>query len=76
MLAESKGITPAQLASAWVIPAGSPPTPGTTTPSRMQENAAAAELTAEDRARIDDASPHGAATGARNTEEGMARDRG
>ncbi|MFH9861336.1 aldo/keto reductase [Streptomyces sp. NPDC017202] len=77
-IATRKGITPAQLALAWVIQAGTTPIPGTTKPSRMQENAAAAtvDLTAEELAEIDHASPHGVATGARNTEAGMARDRG
>ncbi|WP_422390390.1 aldo/keto reductase [Arthrobacter sp. N1] len=78
LIAKEKNITPAQLALAWAIQAGTVPIPGTTKVSRMEENAAAAdiELTSEDLARIDAVSPHGAATGARNTEAGMARDRG
>jgi aryl-alcohol dehydrogenase-like predicted oxidoreductase len=77
-IAERKGITPAQLALAWVIAAGTTPIPGTTKPERVAENAAASdvELTADDLAEIDAASPHGVATGTRNTEAGMARDRG
>jgi aryl-alcohol dehydrogenase-like predicted oxidoreductase len=77
-IANEKGITPAQLALAWVIQAGTVPIPGTTKPSRVEENAAAADvdLTPEDLARIEAASPHGAVTGTRNTEAAMARDRG
>ena len=77
-IADEKGITPAQLALAWVVRAGTVPIPGTTKAARVEENAAAVdvELTADDLARIDAASPHGAATGARNTAAGMARDRG
>ncbi|MBD1592611.1 aldo/keto reductase [Arthrobacter sp. S1_S22] len=77
-LAGRKGITPAQLALAWVIHNGTTPIPGTTKTHRVEENAAAAdvELTPEDLAEIDEASPHGAATGTRNTEAAMARDRG
>lgn len=76
-IAARKGITPAQLALAWVIQAGTTPIPGTTRPGRVEENAAAAEieLTADDLEQIEAASPHGAVTGARNTEAGMARDR-
>lgn len=77
-IADTKGITPAQLALAWVIQAGTTPIPGTTKPHRVEENVAAASvtLTPQDIAQIDAASPHGAATGTRNTEAAMARDRG
>ena len=77
-IADTKGITPAQLALAWVIQAGTTPIPGTTKPHRVEENVAAASvtLTPQDLAQIDAASPHGAATGTRNTEAAMARDRG
>lgn len=77
-IAERKNITPAQLALAWVIQAGTTPIPGTTKATRMEENAAAADVvfTEEDLRQIEEASPHGVATGARNTEAGMARDRG
>ena len=46
--------------------------------STPEENVAAASvtLTPHDIAQIDAASPHGAATGTRNTEAAMARDRG
>ncbi|WP_068148295.1 aldo/keto reductase [Rhodococcoides corynebacterioides] len=77
-IADGKGITPAQLALAWVVHNGTTPIPGTTKPNRVEENVSALSvtLTAEDLARIDDVSPHGAATGTRNTEAAMARDRG
>ncbi len=44
----------------------------------MEENVAAADivLTMRDLERIEAASPHGVAVGTRNTEAGMARDRG
>ena len=42
VIAERQGTTPAQLALSWVIRAGTTSIPGTTKPSRMQENAAAA----------------------------------
>ena len=78
LIADEKGITAAQLAIAWVINAGTVPIPGTTKASRVEENAAASQvdLTAHDLDRIGAASPHGAATGTRNTAAAMARDRG
>ncbi|MCS5716460.1 aldo/keto reductase [Herbiconiux sp. CPCC 205716] len=77
-IAVEKGVTPAQLALAWLIQAGTVPIPGTTKASRITENVAAAdvELTPDDLARIEVVSPHGAATGTRNTEAAMSRDRG
>jgi aryl-alcohol dehydrogenase-like predicted oxidoreductase len=77
-IADEKGITAAQLALAWVIRAGTVPIPGTTKATRVQENAAAADvdLSVDDLARIEAASPHGAVVGTRNTEAAMARDRG
>ncbi|MBF4578179.1 aldo/keto reductase [Frigoribacterium sp. VKM Ac-2530] len=77
-LADEKGVTTAQLALAWLVQAGTVPIPGTTKASRVAENAAAADvaLTANDLERIEAASPHGIALGTRNTEAGMARDRG
>ncbi|GAA0964640.1 hypothetical protein FFA01_28310 [Frigoribacterium faeni] len=58
--------------------AGTVPIPGTTKPSRVEENAAAVDvvLTTRDLERIAAAFPHGVAVGTRNTEAGMARDRG
>lgn len=78
VIADQKAITPAQLALAWLIQAGTVPIPGTTKVGRVEENAAATtvSLTIEDLARINAASPHGATTGTRNTEAAMARDRG
>ncbi|SDQ55184.1 aldo/keto reductase [Microbacterium sp. cf332] len=77
-IADEKGITPAQLALAWLVQAGTTPIPGTTKPGRVEENVAAASVVLEtdDLARIEAASPHGVAVGARNTEAAMARDRG
>ena len=55
-IAEAKGVTPAQLALAWVL-AQKPwivPIPGTTKPHRLEENlgAAAVELTPDDLSHI------------------------
>lgn len=45
-LARARGVTPAQLALAWVMAQGDDvcPIPGTTSPARVAENAAAAEI--------------------------------
>jgi aryl-alcohol dehydrogenase-like predicted oxidoreductase len=45
-IAEQRGVTPAQLALAWVMAKGEDivPIPGTKSPPRLEENAAAAEL--------------------------------
>ena len=63
-IAEEKGITPAQLALAWVLAQGDDivPIPGTKRRSYLEENAAAAdvELTDEDLARIDAELPEAA----------------
>src|SRR5215218_6548765 len=73
-IAEEKGVTPGQLALAWVMAQsdrpGNPdvvPIPGTKRVAYVEENAAAAdiELTAADLARIDEAAPVGAAEGDR-----------
>jgi aryl-alcohol dehydrogenase-like predicted oxidoreductase len=73
-IAEEKGITPAQLALAWVLAQGDDvvPIPGTKRRKYLEENAAAAdvELTEEDLARIDRELPEVA--GERYTPEGMA----
>ncbi len=73
-IAESKGITPAQLALAWVLAQGEDlvPIPGTKRRKYLEENAAAVdiELTGEDLARIDAELPK--ASGARYDEAGMA----
>jgi aryl-alcohol dehydrogenase-like predicted oxidoreductase len=73
-LAEEKGITPAQLALAWVLSRGEDivPIPGTKRRRYLEENAAAVEveLTAEELARIDEEVPP--AAGDRYDEAGMA----
>jgi aryl-alcohol dehydrogenase-like predicted oxidoreductase len=73
-IADKKGITPAQLALAWVLSQGEDivPIPGTKRRTYLEDNAAAAdvELTAEDLERIDAELP--AAAGDRYDEAGMA----
>ena len=64
-LADTKGITVTQLALAWLLAQGEGivPIPGTRSPQRVAENAAAAHvtLTAQDLARIQQILPRGAA---------------
>jgi aryl-alcohol dehydrogenase-like predicted oxidoreductase len=73
-IAGEKGITPAQLALAWVLAQGDDlvPIPGTKRRKYLEENAAAVdvELTPEDLARIDAELPK--AAGERYDEAGMA----
>ncbi len=73
-IAEEKGVTPAQLAIAWVLAQGEDlvPIPGTKRREYLEQNAAAAdvELTEEDLKRIDDELPPVA--GDRYDEAGMA----
>jgi aryl-alcohol dehydrogenase-like predicted oxidoreductase len=73
-IAEEKGVTPAQLALAWVLAQGEDvaPIPGTTRRAHLEENAAAAhvELTDDDLARIDHELPE--VSGERYAPEGMA----
>jgi aryl-alcohol dehydrogenase-like predicted oxidoreductase len=73
-IASEKGITPAQLAVAWILAQGDDlvPIPGTKRRTYLEENAGAAdvELTDEDLARIDAELPEPA--GARYDEAGMA----
>jgi aryl-alcohol dehydrogenase-like predicted oxidoreductase len=68
-IAEEKGVTPAQLALAWVLAQGEDivPIPGTTHRERVEENVAAADvdLIEEDLERIEAAFPKGATAGAR-----------
>jgi aryl-alcohol dehydrogenase-like predicted oxidoreductase len=75
-LAAGKGITPSQLAIAWVLAQGGDvvPIPGTKRRSYLEENAVAleVELTAEDLAAIEDVTPKGSAAGERYTPEHMA----
>ncbi len=68
-IAAEKGVTPGQLALAWVLAQGEDlvPIPGTKRLRYLEENVAAAEteLSAEDLRRIDAAAPAGAAAGDR-----------
>lgn len=68
-VAEDKGVTPAQLALAWVLARGEDvvPIPGTRSQDRLAENvgAAAVELTEDELARIEAAAPPEAFTGTR-----------
>ena len=68
-LAREKGVTPAQLALAWVLSRGEDvvPIPGTKRRRYLDENLAACDvrLTPEDLARLDAAAPPGAAAGDR-----------
>jgi aryl-alcohol dehydrogenase-like predicted oxidoreductase len=68
-IADEKGVTPGQLALAWVLARGEDivPIPGTKRRSYLEENAAAVEvvLTADDLARLDELAPVGATAGDR-----------
>ncbi|MGZ8853537.1 MAG: aldo/keto reductase [Thermoanaerobaculia bacterium] len=68
-IAKRKGVTPAQLAIAWLLHQGRDivPIPGSKTIAHLEENAAAVdiELAREELARIDEAAPKGAAAGDR-----------
>src|SRR5918997_869515 len=74
-VADDKGVTPGQLALAWLLAQGDDivPIPGTKRRKYLEENAGAAdvELTAEDLKRIEEAMPRGSAAGERYTEEMM-----
>src|SRR5271169_2343610 len=68
-IAREKGITPSQLALAWVLAQGRDmvPIPGTKRRTYLEENVAAAEiqLSKSDLARIEEAAPKGFAAGGR-----------
>jgi aryl-alcohol dehydrogenase-like predicted oxidoreductase len=68
-IAQEKGVTPGQLALAWVLAQGEDivPIPGTKRRRYLEENVAAVdvELTDDDLARLDLAAPRGAAAGDR-----------
>jgi len=68
-IAAEKGVTPGQLALAWVLNQGPDivPIPGTKRRSYLEENVAAAtiELTPSDLARLDEAAPKGSTAGDR-----------
>ena len=74
-LAEGIGATPAQVALAWVLSKGDDvvPIPGTKSPQRLEENAAAAdlELSAAQVAELDEAVARDAVRGDRYDESGM-----
>lgn len=75
-MAREKGVTPGQLALAWVLARGQDivPIPGTRRRKYLEENAAAASirLSAADLQRIEAAAPQGAAAGLRYPERAMA----
>jgi aryl-alcohol dehydrogenase-like predicted oxidoreductase len=74
-IAREKGVTPGQLALAWVLAQGEDivPIAGTKRRAYLEENIAASdiELTAEDLARIDEVAPKGVASGTRYPEAMM-----
>ena len=74
-MASEKGVTPGQLALAWVLAQGEDivPIPGTKRRAYLEENAAASEIevTSEDLARIDQLAPKGVAAGTRYPEAMM-----
>jgi aryl-alcohol dehydrogenase-like predicted oxidoreductase len=74
-LAEQRGITPAQLALAWLLAKGEDivPIPGTKSPRRLEENAAATDvqLSSQDVEALDDAISRDAVRGARYPEQMM-----
>jgi aryl-alcohol dehydrogenase-like predicted oxidoreductase len=75
-LAAAKGVTPSQLAIAWVLARGDDvvPIPGTKRRSYLEENLGAldVELTPEDLAAIEEVTPRGSVAGARYNPEMMA----
>jgi aryl-alcohol dehydrogenase-like predicted oxidoreductase len=75
-LAQARGITPAQLALAWVLAKGDDivPIPGTKSPRRLEENAAATEveLSEQDIEELDNAISPDAVRGNRYPEAMMA----
>jgi aryl-alcohol dehydrogenase-like predicted oxidoreductase len=74
-MAREKGCTPSQLALAWVLARGNDivPIPGTKRRKYLEDNAGAVEvkLSAEDRRRIEEVFPSGAAAGERYPEHMM-----
>ena len=75
-IARAKGVTPAELAIAWILSRGNDivPIPGSRSIGHLEENIAAAEieLTSEDLARIDEGAPKGVASGERYPSASMA----
>jgi len=76
-LADAKGVTPSQLALAWVLARGDDivPIPGTKRRTYLEENVAAlsVELSREDLASIEELAPKGVAAGERYPVEHMSR---
>ncbi|MDQ4126796.1 MAG: aldo/keto reductase [Actinomycetota bacterium] len=74
-VADEKGVTPGQLALAWLLAQGGDivPIPGTKRREYLEENAGAADvaLTEEDLRRIEEAMPRGSVAGERYAEEQM-----
>ena len=74
-IAEAKGVTPSQLALAWVLAQGEDvvPIPGTRRIANLEENVAATDitLTDDDFAAIDRVAPAGIAAGERYAPAGM-----
>jgi aryl-alcohol dehydrogenase-like predicted oxidoreductase len=73
-IASARGVTPSQLALAWLLSKTNvTPIPGTTRVERLEENLAAAEirLTADELAAIDAVAPKGVAAGTRYPEASM-----
>jgi aryl-alcohol dehydrogenase-like predicted oxidoreductase len=74
-LAEKRGVTPAQLALAWVLAKGEDivPIPGTKSPRRLEENAAAVDVTlsADEVQELDNAISRDAVVGSRYPEQMM-----
>ncbi|HVW93363.1 MAG TPA: aldo/keto reductase [Devosia sp.] len=73
-IAGARGVTPGQIALAWVIAQDTVPIPGTRRIKYLEENVAAADirLTADDLAALDEAAPVGATKGDRYPAAGMA----
>jgi aryl-alcohol dehydrogenase-like predicted oxidoreductase len=75
-LANKRDVTPAQLALAWLLAKGDDiiPIPGTKSPRRLEENAAAADVTlsAEEVQELDNAISRDAVRGSRYPEQMMA----
>ena len=74
-ISDEKGVTPGQLALAWLLRQGDDivPIPGTKRRERLEENAAAADvtLTDEDLKRIEEAVPRGSVASERYAERQM-----
>ncbi len=74
-IAQEKGVTPGQLALAWVLKQGQDivPIPGTTKVPHLEENVAAVNihLTPDDLSRLDEVMPQGAAAGTRYPEAAL-----